>query len=318
MINIAYIIGSEGMTICIDNNVHNIGESHPNFTEILEKLNNKDYDGIEHLVDIPRTIEKFSQNRITVDGENVYYGDSKVHNVVVDRILEFSKKGYPSDSLVLFLENLLENPSKETIEELYLFMETGNMPITEDGCFLAYKKVTDEFKSFHACPDGSRLDHSIGKTVSMPRENVDSDRYRTCSNGLHFCSLSYLKQFYVNSGKVIVVKINPKDVCAIPSDYSNTKGRTCSYEVIAEYTAEDKHEKEAFEDSYVETNDAKKHLSVTVSDAEFDIEAPNYGTKSDGTPFYNYRDHSGRFSKNVSASYANRDANGRFTSVKKG
>jgi hypothetical protein len=33
----------------------------------------------------------------------------------------------------------------------------------------------------------------------------------------------------------MIVKINPKDVVAIPADYNNTKGRTCRYEVVAEY-----------------------------------------------------------------------------------
>ena len=34
----------------------------------------------------------------------------------------------------------------------------------------------------------------------------------------------------------MIVKINPKDVVAIPADYNNTKGRTCRYEVVGEYT----------------------------------------------------------------------------------
>jgi len=32
----------------------------------------------------------------------------------------------------------------------------------------------------------------------------------------------------------VIVKINPADVVAIPSDYKNTKGRCCRYEVVAE------------------------------------------------------------------------------------
>lgn len=34
----------------------------------------------------------------------------------------------------------------------------------------------------------------------------------------------------------MILKINPADVVAIPADYNNTKGRTCRYEVIGEYT----------------------------------------------------------------------------------
>jgi hypothetical protein len=70
----------------------------------------------------------------------------------------------------------------------------------------------------------------------MPRNGVDEDKERTCSYGLHFCSIKYLPHFSdSDGGKTMIVKINPKDVVAIPADYNNTKGRTCRYEVVAEY-----------------------------------------------------------------------------------
>ena len=34
--------------------------------------------------------------------------------------------------------------------------------------------------------------------------------------------------------RILVLKINPRDVVAIPSDYNNSKGRTCRYEVVDE------------------------------------------------------------------------------------
>jgi hypothetical protein len=70
----------------------------------------------------------------------------------------------------------------------------------------------------------------------MPRNAVDEDKERTCSYGLHFCSIQYLPSFTdSDGGKTMIVKINPKDVVAIPADYNNTKGRACKYEVVAEY-----------------------------------------------------------------------------------
>jgi hypothetical protein len=37
----------------------------------------------------------------------------------------------------------------------------------------------------------------------------------------------------------MIVKINPADVVAIPTDYNNQKGRCCRYEVVDEYVAND-------------------------------------------------------------------------------
>jgi hypothetical protein len=71
----------------------------------------------------------------------------------------------------------------------------------------------------------------------MPRNQVDEDKDRTCSKGLHFCSIKYLPHFSDhNGGHTMMVKINPADVVAIPADYNNTKGRCSRYEVVNEYT----------------------------------------------------------------------------------
>lgn len=76
------------------------------------------------------------------------------------------------------------------------------------------------------------MDNSVGKVLEMPRNMVDEDKNRTCSAGLHFCSYDYLAHF--GGERIMVLKINPKDVVAIPADYNNSKGRTCRYEVVDE------------------------------------------------------------------------------------
>jgi hypothetical protein len=126
------------------------------------------------------------------------------------------------------MENLLENPSKRSVDELYGFLEKNNLPITPDGHFLAYKKVRNDYKDVYS----GTMDNSPGQVVTMPRNKVDDDKDRTCSVGLHFCSEGYLNHF--GGERVVIVKVNPRDVVSIPSDYNNTKGRACQYEVIGE------------------------------------------------------------------------------------
>jgi hypothetical protein len=129
----------------------------------------------------------------------------------------------------------MENPSYRAVQELYKFLEVGQMPLTEDGHFLAYKKVRENFKDIHS----GTFDNSVGKICEMPRNKVDEDSSRTCSSGLHVCSYSYLNSFgNGTTDKVVVVKINPRDVVSIPADYNNTKMRLCRYEVIQDVTAQ--------------------------------------------------------------------------------
>jgi hypothetical protein len=54
---------------------------------------------------------------------------------------------------------------------------------------------------------------------------------------LHFCSQEYLPHFGGSDSRVVIVKINPRDVVSIPTDYNNAKGRACRYEVIGEVGA---------------------------------------------------------------------------------
>jgi hypothetical protein len=130
--------------------------------------------------------------------------------------------------MVQFMENLMQNPSKRAVTELYGFLEKNSLPITPDGHFLAYKRVRFDYKDCHT----GTMDNSVGKVVEMERNNVDDDKDRTCSTGLHFCSQSYLGHF--GGERIVIVKINPRDVVSIPSDYNDSKGRACQYEVVDE------------------------------------------------------------------------------------
>jgi hypothetical protein len=76
------------------------------------------------------------------------------------------------------------------------------------------------------------MDNSVGKVVEMERNRVDDDKTQTCSTGLHFCGMSYLNHF--GGERTVIVKINPRDVVSIPTDYNEAKGRACRYEVIGE------------------------------------------------------------------------------------
>jgi hypothetical protein len=138
--------------------------------------------------------------------------------------------GFPIEPLVNFMENLMTNPSKRAVTELYGFLEKNSLPITPDGYFLAYKKVRQNYFDCHT----GTMDNSVGKVVEMERNEVNDNKDQTCSTGLHFCSQEYLPHFGGGDSRVVIVKINPRDVVSIPSDYNNAKGRACRYEVIGE------------------------------------------------------------------------------------
>lgn len=233
--NIAVTItGSGKITACIDGAIHTIDSTHPNYSKALQCVKDSDWNGFLDAVDLTRKVRDFILNEnIQIVGGAISFKGEIVHNTLTKRIISFMQQDLPFKPLLKFLENLMENPSKRAVDELYDFLDVGELPITEDGHFLAFKNVKADYKDIHS----GTFNNSVGSVCEMRRNQVDEDKDRTCSYGLHFCSIAYLPHFRDSSGgKTMILKINPKDVVAIPADYNNTKGRTCRYEVIGEYT----------------------------------------------------------------------------------
>jgi hypothetical protein len=236
MNQIAFIKTGDGnITLILNAKNYSIGKSHPNYTRILQALKDGVHDDLEDLLDIPAAItSRMGGNKgsVTVQHGQVYYRGSPMHNTVTERILAFLNEGLPTEPLVRFLENLLENPMPEAVKELYDFLENtsggrSQFPITEDGCFIGYKGISADWKDAYT----GKIDNTIGTIVSMGRDKVDPNRRNECSYGLHVGTLEYARGF---AARTILVKVNPRDCIAVPQDYNCSKLRVCQYEVLAE------------------------------------------------------------------------------------
>lgn len=223
-----YIIQGSNLTVVIGNQPHTISSSHPTYQKLKDGIKTGNWDLVKELVEPTKMVLKFGKGHIEVEGGTLFWKGKPFHNSLSDRIIQMMQDGFNVEPMVNFMENLMNNPSRQSVTELYGFLEKSNLPITEDGHFLAYKKVREDYLDCHS----GTMDNSVGEVVEMERNQVDDDRDRTCSTGLHFCSREYLNSF--GGARTVIVKINPADVVSIPSDYGLTKGRTCKYEVIGE------------------------------------------------------------------------------------
>lgn len=224
------ILSDRSLTIFINGTALTCDVSHPRWDAIKEALTDGNYSDIPNLIDIEKAVSEYVSctGDVTVEDGVVYHNGEMMHNGLTDRILQMMNEGLDIDPMVNFLEKVEENPSSRAVNELYGFLEYGKMPITSDGHFLAYKRIRENWNDVHS----NSIDNSVGQIVSMPRNKVDDDSHRTCSTGLHVCSLEYLQKFW--GERVVAVKIHPKDVVSVPIDYNNTKMRVCRYEVVAE------------------------------------------------------------------------------------
>lgn len=235
----AYIMTDEVINMVINNEPYTVTGAHANYTAIRSELTSEppiNWERILELTDVAQTVVDWAgESGISVVGGVVQYNGRDVHNTVTSRILQGMSEGEDVTPFINFLGNLMQNPSMRAQRELYLFLEQSEMPLTEDGHFLAYKSINKSYKDRHS----NKFENSVGSICKMERKDVDDERDNTCSEGLHFCSLSYLRGFWGFGGHTMILKVNPRDVVSIPSDYENAKGRTCRYEVIGELQRKD-------------------------------------------------------------------------------
>jgi hypothetical protein len=254
---IPYLIQGENLVLVIDNQQHTINTSHIGYDKIREAIKTGDWETVKKTVNPEKIVLEFGAGNIEVKGNRLFWQGRELKNALTTKIIAMIEEGFGVEPLVNFMDNLMQNPSMTAVNELYRFLEVGNLPITPDGCFLAFKKIRDDYMDVHsgtvlnkpaalltederaAMPmkGGRRNETTVDvvndeTVVSMPRNAVDDQRHNTCSDGLHFCSLGYLRHF--GGGRVVILKINPADVVSIPSDYNDTKGRTWRYIVVGE------------------------------------------------------------------------------------
>jgi hypothetical protein len=224
------------LTLILNNKAHQILPDHLNYKLIMEKLSSATEQELVELVDIEKAVASFSDGMVEVKNGKVFYEGEEVHGAISKRILEFMSKGLPFEPLVNFLNNLMENPSMQSQKELYDFLEHQYLPVTEDGHFLAYKAVRSDFMDKYA----GKFRNKVGDVCHMTRAKVDDNRGVGCSQGLHAGALNYVAGYgSLDAGdKIVIVKINPKDVVSVPNDCNCEKLRTCRYEVVGEYQGE--------------------------------------------------------------------------------
>lgn len=235
MRNISFIINHDSGTITafVNNESYPIARDNRYYDEIKQAIIDDNVETFLKFANLSQSVQNFSKGKVEVKDGQVFYSGQVVHNVVTEHILNLMKDGFPFEPICHFLENVMENSSRRAVEELYNFLVHQNLPITEDGHFLAYKRVDEDWLDFHS----RTFDNHVGQKPSVPRNQVDDDFRKGCSYGLHVGSIAYVKDFN-SGGHVIICKVNPKDVVSVPEDCNNQKCRVTDYEVVGEYTGD--------------------------------------------------------------------------------
>ncbi len=231
---LSHLITNNNIVINFEGRTYNISSSDTaKFKSVKGFLKDKDYESVKEILSPKSKIVRYANTyfEVTDDGLLWMKDDKKepVPHILAKRLLDFINEGLDFIYLIKFWENLRLNPSLESRKDLYSFLESNHHPITPEGNFIAYKKVTKvgtNLMDSHT----KTLKNNVGLVVEMQREKVDANRNNTCSSGLHVAAWEYASTF--SGDTLIEVVVNPKDVVAVPTDYKNQKMRVCRYKVL--------------------------------------------------------------------------------------
>jgi hypothetical protein len=237
----SYIIANDGnVTAVMAGEVYTFGKSHPRYERLIQHIKNNNVEYFEATYDVVSQINEYCDGYVSANGGKMQWDGITMPDMFTGTIMDMIQQGYPFEPMLNFLDNMSQNPSDHAIVELFEFMENKNMPITPDGHFLAYKAVKGDYKDIYS----STFDNSVGSVCSVPRNQVDNNRNNGCGKGLHVGAFDYAKSYGGidlddNEGgagnKLMICKVNPRDVVSVPSDHRFQKLRCCRYEVVSEF-----------------------------------------------------------------------------------
>lgn len=264
---IPFVQTKQGVTAFLSTGPKTVSRDASNFSvavELLRKDSTMEDEFLES-IDIAMAVSRIAVNSdLTLDTNTCIaeYQGKPLDSALSKRLVEmFVKAGSVGIAyLIRFLENLYQNPSYRAVTELYGFLDACDLPITEDGCFLTYKRVRENYTDIHT----GTFDNKIGAICKMARNRVNEDRDVTCSEGLHVCSYDYLASF--GGARTVICKVNPRDVVAVPSDYNNQKMRVCEYTVVGEVPNDNSQKIESWVDVEDEDED-ERDVNVNIRSA---------------------------------------------------
>lgn len=228
------------IVLVVDGQVSIVDSNHPNFYKILTLLDERNVDGIPPLLNVEQALKRKLSDKVNIQNGELYYLTTPIFDTLAQAIMSAASFDDTEqlNRLVQFFENLMENPSKQSIAHLYNWLQRHHLSLTDDGHFYAYKGVTEEYLSKYSGKGvvngmvylNSRLENRVGNVVYISRDDVDPNYKESCSYGLHVGDLTYAENW---GERVVKVKVNPRDVVVVLDDDSR-KMRVCRYEVVSE------------------------------------------------------------------------------------
>jgi len=279
----AYTLTNESVTVIHEGRPHTIQKGMTQFhvlrEAIMSAIQTDNWHPVIESLTVAGSLMQYLGDRWSVDSSRtIKFEGNPVPQSIVDRIWRMANVGESPQPLFRFYERLSKNPSRRSVTQLFDFLKHSNIPLEEDGKFLAYKGVREDFKDKYT----GTVDNHPGAVNKMDRNLVSDDPNETCHYGYHVGAVGYAGTF-APGGQMVICRVDPEHVVCVPYDYSHQKMRVCEYEVIGMYSgtpmASDVHKEELVADEEGEWNDKDDDESVLEDEVDENDEPIKLGAK---------------------------------------
>lgn len=229
---ITWTAGAKFLNISVDGQVYTATDAHENFVKARQLCIDGNAIKAVDLLNTKKAIERYTNGSVVIERNTVSYKGLEISTSLTQRIVSAMAEGKDFEFLVKFFERLMANPSYRAVTDFFNFVDHNDIEIDEEGYVIAFRRVRDDYKDFYT----GKMDNTPGKTVEMPRNQVNENPDQTCSNGLHIAAKHYIPHYHGGQGRILKVKVDPADVVSTPVDYQSQKCRVSKFVVIEDIT----------------------------------------------------------------------------------
>lgn len=228
--------------------------SHPAWKQIKAAILEDDPD-VQELFNLAVMLKNrlTLSERISTDRNHLYLDGDRVDDSLGEHIVKTLNEHWDASDLqdrlqplLALLENIAENPSAHSRQQLYNYIRRHHVTTTDRGYLVLYKYVhhadgrsTDADKPYRSgnsgpaivngLPVNGYVGQDIGDVVEMPRSQVTDDPGTACASGLHVGAWEYVAR---NGSIRLAIYVHPRDVVSVPRDSNEQKIRVCRYRII--------------------------------------------------------------------------------------
>lgn len=223
-----FTITNESVTVVFDGSTHTVQRGSPQFLSLRQAILDARWEDVPKHLTVNNSLHEWAKGEFTFKDDTFLYKNEALPHKLNARIIKMATNQEDPSPVFKFWERLQLNPSSRSVSQLWSFLQHGGIPLTEDGCFLAYKGVKNNYTDAHSGTFGNKP----GTINEMPRNRISDDPREACHEGFHVGALAYASTF---SERTVVCKVAPEDVVCVPYDESAQKMRVCKYEVVGNH-----------------------------------------------------------------------------------